>query len=82
MGQGALAENEGACRWPGRAVAWLVAVALVWALAGCARVPMRPWRVHAERIVVAPDCGLGLLDRETAMAKLRALRAGADAFAG
>ncbi|NNE94987.1 MAG: 5-methyltetrahydropteroyltriglutamate--homocysteine methyltransferase [Acidimicrobiales bacterium] len=31
-----------------------------------------------ERLVAAPDCGLGLLDRRTAMAKLRAIRAGAD----
>ncbi len=31
-----------------------------------------------DRLVVAPDCGLGLLDRETAMAKLRAARAAAD----
>ncbi len=35
-----------------------------------------------DRLVVAPDCGLGLLDRDTAMAKLRAARAGADDLVG
>ncbi len=37
--------------------------------------------IDPARIVVAPDCGLGLFDRGTAMAKLRVLRAGADAVA-
>lgn len=35
----------------------------------------------ADRVIAAPDCGLGLLDRDTAMAKLHALRAGANALA-
>jgi 5-methyltetrahydropteroyltriglutamate--homocysteine methyltransferase len=35
-----------------------------------------------DRLVAAPDCGLGLLDRDTAMAKLRAVRSGADDLVG
>jgi 5-methyltetrahydropteroyltriglutamate--homocysteine methyltransferase len=35
-----------------------------------------------DRLIAAPDCGLGLLDRSTAMAKLRAARAGADDLDG
>jgi len=31
-----------------------------------------------ERIVVAPDCGMKYLDRDTALGKLRAMVAGAD----
>ena len=31
-----------------------------------------------ERIVVAPDCGMKYLDRDTALGKLRAMVAGTD----
>ncbi len=34
------------------------------------------------RTLAAPDCGLGLLTRETAMAKLKSLRVGADLVSG
>jgi 5-methyltetrahydropteroyltriglutamate--homocysteine methyltransferase len=33
--------------------------------------------VEPERLVVAPDCGMKYLDRETAFGKLRAMVAGA-----
>lgn len=36
--------------------------------------------LNTDRLIAAPDCGLGLLDRDTAMAKLRSLRAAADAL--
>lgn len=36
--------------------------------------------IDADRIIVAPDCGLGMLDRETAIAKLRNLSAAASMF--
>ena len=35
-------------------------------------------RITADRLVLAPDCGLGMLPRTTAIEKLRAIRAAAD----
>ncbi len=36
--------------------------------------------IDADRLIVAPDCGLGLLDRQTAIAKLQNLSAAARAL--
>ena len=37
--------------------------------------------IDAERLIVAPDCGLGMLDRDTALAKLSNMTAAARAVA-
>ena len=36
--------------------------------------------IDKERLIAAPDCGLGLLGRERTLAKLKNLRAAADCF--
>ena len=36
--------------------------------------------IEADRLIVAPDCGLGMLDRQTAIAKLKNLSAAARAL--
>ncbi len=41
--------------------------------------PKPSWRyVSAERLIAAPDCGMVMLDRQTARAKLRTLVQGAS----